>query len=216
MKKSAIFVMLCLAVVLMTGMARAETMLSDFEDNTLDGWQNYAGNPMVVVAAPLPGMGALSMQATINNQYWGQEVMQSWANPALVVANVNAGSSIDFDLVFPSAGYTMTYADIKLEVQNQGGILGNQTTGDMLHNLSNIAKDTLIHVSFDLTPYLPMDPTSTGMNLVFYINPGWTPDTYVPQTVYVDNVKIASVPEPATLVLLAMSSLMALLYWRKR
>ncbi|MGA2798648.1 MAG: PEP-CTERM sorting domain-containing protein [Thermoguttaceae bacterium] len=215
MKKSAIFVMLCLAVLL-TGMVRADVVVSNFEDNAVDGWFNYAGNPIAVIAAPaLPGLGNYSLEETVTNPYWGQITAQSWANATLNTANLNASQSIDMDLVFPSANWLPSWANLQLEVQDGGGSLGTQTNSFYL-NLTGLTKDAITPVSFPISSILPLDPTANFVNLSLWVQPGYDPawGTYTAK-VDIDNVTLV-VPEPATLVLLAMSGLMALLYWRKR
>jgi hypothetical protein len=224
MKKRAFFAMLCLAIALMTGMARADVVISNFEDNSVDGWTTYAGNPVAVVPAPLPGMGTYSMEETVNNAYWGEILIQSgkwgsgpndwWGNSMVNPTNINANSHLKLDIDFPAANWLPNYATVQLRLQSSGGaVSGDQwfTT-----NLTGLIKDAITPVDIDYSAFTPMDPGTTSINFILYVQPNYDPNwgTYTAKAV-IDNVTL-TVPEPATLVLLAMSGLMAILYWRKR
>lgn len=103
-----------MAIALIIQRANGQIMLSSFEDNTLDGWQQYSGNGMVVAAAPTSSLGVYSMLFTVNNQYWGQSVLPSWANSGVSVANLNANPAVSLDLYFPSTGWLANYADVNI------------------------------------------------------------------------------------------------------
>lgn len=51
---------------------------------------------------------------------------------------------------------------------------------------------------------MPRDTTATWGNLILFVQPGWVPGTYTPYTVYIDNVQINPVPEPATVALMGV------------
>jgi MYXO-CTERM domain-containing protein len=185
-----------IAAALAGGTASADVMLSDFESGTLDGWQNYSGNPIANVEIG----GSKTMQLTINNQYWGQSVMQDWSNPQLTTTNFNANSQLEFDVWIPSS-YTWGGLAYHAELQSAGD--PNWSGADLGLNVA--LKDAWQHVVYDYSAGLPR--TGAMTNLVTWFNPGWGPDAYTAQVIYIDNIKLTQVPEPAALGLLSVGGI---------
>jgi hypothetical protein len=203
MKTMKILSIGAVAVALILQQANGQIMLSSFESNTLDGWQQYSGNGMAVVAAPTPSLGVYSWLFTVNNQYWGQSVLPDWANGGVSVANLNANPIISLDLYFPSTGWLASYANVNVQWETGGGSLGTQN-GTISTSLGSLSFDTVTHLDVNLSSLMPRDPTATWGNLILFVQPGWVPGTYTPYNVYIDNVQISPVPEPATVGLMGV------------
>jgi hypothetical protein len=208
MKKYLLFLLCCLTIV-STAQA-ADIMVANFEDGTVDGINNWSGGTLAVATNPA-GQTGNWLDFGINNAYWGQLVIMDWANSAITVPNLLQTKSVDYDLVLDPATYTSTEVYLQIELQTSGGfdqwINGPTLTGFTL--------GTPYHVSIDVSSMMALiNPSAISPNLMIYVNP----KTGIPPTehVFMDNIQLIAVPEPATIVLLAMSGLMAILYWRKR
>jgi hypothetical protein len=167
MKMKILLTAVCAISAILT--TKADVVLSNFEDNTINGWQSWDSNPISTVAAPTASFGGYSMLETVNGQYWGKETLPSWANGLLTSANLNAGTQISFDLYFPSANWGATHADVKLEIQNGFGSTTLQTI-TASSTLNSITKDVVTHVTFDLSSFnVPLDPATTWVNMSLFV-----------------------------------------------
>jgi hypothetical protein len=207
-----------LAVSTVLSTQAQDVMVSDFENNTTQGWANN----VTVVAAPDVSLGSYSLQFSAAGQYWEHISVATWNNPQLSIANLNAGSQVSFDLYFPSAGWLTDHAEVRLEVWSGDpwvDIFGTQ-------NLSSLAHDSVINVTFDLSSFSMPRAATWGGGIDIFVNPGydWMWDTgsnpsgvpYTPQQVYIDNVQIVTpVPEPSTFALAGIG-LAGLVIFRRR
>lgn len=222
MTKKTMYLTGLLAVSAVLSTQAQNVMVSNFEDNTKDGWEDRNGNVAAVSAAPDASLGSYSLLQTINSQYSGNMSLSVWSgNSQLSMANLNAGSQISFDLYFPTVSWQADHAAVSLEVWSGDpwvDIFGTQ-------NLSSLTKDAVIHMTFDLSSFSMPRASTWGGGIDIYVEPGydWRWDgnnpsgvPYSAQQVYIDNVQIvAPVPEPGTMAL-AMAGGAALLFLRRR
>jgi hypothetical protein len=209
----------------------ANVMLSDFDsggpyNGGVQGWFGYGDVGAVgTVANPLGGTSTWMVKSP--GQYYGQSTLQSWANPTLNVANLNANTDLQFDLILPGSGPNAwlpsnASQNIAIELQACGGALGTQTR-DANVTFNGSLKDQVIHIDFNYyAAFGAFDPTGTFVNLSLNFSPGydWNWDsnnpshgTYAAQA-YLDNVQLVSVPEPTVLALAGLGAL-ALLRLRR-
>jgi hypothetical protein len=198
-RKSIVALGLCALMALVVS-ARADTMIADFEDGGVGGFQAWSGNPVSNVTVG----GTKAMQMVVTNQYWGQETTVDWANAAVNAANLNPADTIEFDLMLPSAGYiwpTAPTAQIKL---------WGPSEADQYAPAAAIPTSLLLDVWQHVVIPVPDRATALG-GIDIYLNPGYgSGGAYSQQVMYVDNLKFVSVPEPASLALLALGGLMGL------
>ena len=225
-----------LAAVLVFGAvnAGADVMLSDFDTGGpfyggVQGWFGY-GDAAAVSTIVNPTGGNSTWMVKSPGQYYGSCTMQSWANPALNVANINANTDLQFDLILPGSGphawlQNNTSQTINIALQLGGGTLGSQDhNADVTFDGS--IKDQIIHIDFNYnSAFGTYDPTATFANLSLNTSPGynWVWDSNNPNAVpyaaqlYIDNVQLTSavVPEPSALALCGMGGLCLALLRRR-
>ncbi len=153
----------------------------------------------------------------------------------------NSHSQWEFDAIVFDTGWISDTLSVKMGrdiYNNWGGTTVSSVTQDWhTFNVTKSNSDPDIQpvatVMHFVIPYTDIDPTAvpistdyTNGNLLlqmyfnFNYNPAGGTSADGTSHVYIDNLKLSGpplpVPEPATIIALAMAGLMGLLYWRKR
>lgn len=195
-----------------TAPAAVVATLSDFEPASFQSWQGvngwfgYGGNPVAAVTNDSAGIAASVagstqvMEVVINNQYWGQITAQNWANSTMTLANYTAADHVEFDLYLPA---TFTWPGLSIYLS--GDVNGPSVNPD----LAKVGQWQ--HIS---APIGAISKSDLAANTQLFLNPGWGTGgdygTYTGRTVYLDNIALTAVPEPAVLATLAACGLMVL------
>ena len=210
-----------LALVAINGTTSWAKVHSDFDSGGTyyggeQGWFNYDGNPDFGIGTPA---GASTQWLAVRpQQYWGKITSQSWATPDTTVADWNAHSHLEFEVVVDELWFPSGSATINIEFQVDGGSGGtiNQYADAMIDTSH---KNVVQHVSVPLAGLQPFDPTATTWNLSLNLFPGyaWEWDAANPAAVeiegryYIDNVQwTGAIPEPGSFVLIGSCGLMLL------
>jgi len=205
--------------------ASANVLLNDFVSQASNGgyyggtqgWFPYGAITMGFAdgvgsdPAPPAGGAGYSWAYMEPGQYYGHFTAQNWAygNNDLAVGVWNANSEYTADLIFPSSGAHEWLASVgtiplTLDIQFGGGAMGTVDQLDMI-NVNTSVQDTIIPITIPYTPNF--DPTATFANITMEISPGYQYgwDSSNPNGIpyaaymYMSNVQLQSVPEPATL-----------------
>jgi len=216
-------------LALLCGSAQGGTiLLNDFSSQTgyyggTQGWFPYGAIAMGFAdgvgsdpAPPVGGSGA-SWAYMEPGQYYGHFTAQNWAYGSgdLSPTVWNQYSHFLAEIIFPSSGPNQWIAEgsipLTIDIQFGGGNTGTVDQYDTVNVNTNV-QDTPIAVDIPYTPNF--DPTATFANITLEIDPGyqWGWDTTdnpnaIPYAayMYMTNVELSTVPEPATLGALAMS-----------
>jgi hypothetical protein len=224
-----VFLMLCvvIAALVMTNLAIADPVLiTDLETGNpwqawgTGSWQNRTQQIVTDYSVADPampgnwlevGVGGWGMGMTIIPR-WGAGVWNTWN-----VAQYNAHSNIEFDAVLWTGDDNMSWPSNTLTVAlNREGTGFGQLPSNMqwTFDVTNL-KDQVAHF---VIPYGDLETALPNADGDFQGYITYTTHT-TDGTIYLDNWKFtgpALVPEPATIISLALAGLMGLLYWRKR
>jgi hypothetical protein len=237
--------MLCalVAAVAITSIATADTLvITDLESgNPFQAWGvgSWQIRTQQIVTDYTPeigqtgnwieaGVGAWG-QGMLILPRWGANVWNTWNSDTY-----NAHSSIGFDAIMFQGQDNMSWPSNTLAFKLGLDCDGQPQVNQNLHflDLTNLwqtiqldpedpdSKITYIkaHFSVPYTDISPVEVPPDGGSFQGYLNFYTTTSD---GTLYLDNFTLEGpplppVPEPATIVLLAMAGLMGLLYWRKR
>jgi PEP-CTERM motif len=218
----------CAAFALLGGStAHGQVQVNDFVSQSSNGgyyggtqgWFPYGAVAMGFAdgiggdPAPPTGAGSLSWAYMEPGQYYGHFTAQNWAfgNNQLGVGVWNANNLFSADLIFPSSGPNQWFAEgtipLTLDIQFGGGVDGTVDQFDTINVNTNL-QDTIIPIDIPYTP--DFDPTATFANVTMEIDPGynygWDPGnpSSIPYAayMYMSDVQLSQVPEPATLGIL--------------
>ncbi len=168
---------------------------------------------------------------------------EDWGN--MNINTYNQHSQYEFDaIVFSDSSWASNTLSVKMRRDILGGWGSSQMIPQagqdwQTYDVSGLKTNpdpeiqpfaTIIHFTIPYTDVdavqIPLandfDNGNTELQLYFDFtyNPAGGTDADGPSYVYIDNLKLSGdplpVPEPATIVMLALAGLMGLLYWRKR
>ena len=222
MKNGVICVAIAAAMLLCTGVVQAQTLAYSFETIVPpNGPDGFFGLGATVSQEPTIGVTHLENSLKYEVGTGGfvgartETVPPTLNNPPGVVA-------VMFDLTITQA-YTDTFANMGVTVfghaTNPGGpgTFGNQVQFANEYPIAGKAPGTYhnqtINLDLSVGPYRPgesfnqifgpVDPNdlTVASAFQFYINK----NVLTPITVYIDNVRLVGIPEPATAVLLSMA-----------
>lgn len=217
--------------------ARASLLVNDFLTATSGAGGNYYGGTQgwfpygalaMGIASPTPAGGAGFSWAYMEpGQYYGHFTAQNWAfgSNQLGVATWNANSALTADLIFPSSGAHEWFAGgsipVTLDIQFGGGSMGTVDQFDTINVNTNV-QDTIIPITIPYTPNF--DPTATFANVTMEISPGYNYgwDSSNPNAIpyaaymYMTNVQLTTVPEPASIGALGTGLTMLMLRRRRQ
>ncbi len=172
-------------------LSRAATPLTNFEDGTTQGWQNWS-NPRIAVPDPT-GDSAYMLKLDVGQQQFAEWVLPNFANTAVTAANINANNRFEFDAYFPSATWLNGTAQVKVGFDSANG---EQTA---LQQTITVTPDARQHIVIDYASLGTMSfPPNDWLNINLYIFPGTytngTP-TY-PQSLDIGNVALNMASHP--------------------
>ena len=172
------------------------TLLATFEGALDTNW-NAAGPSTTFgnTVGVTDGSDSLKVAAASG---WQQSV---YLADASVVADLIAGATLDMDVTIPAdAGVAPIddWADVYLVMQGDGQ--------SWLSSAAPVATDgTTVTQSWDYhASGATLNPAATWFEIILVVNPGAARD------IYVDNIRITSVPEPSSLLLVGMGGLASL------
>jgi len=148
-----------------------------------------------------------------SGQYWGQLVGQSWGNPGISTASVNAAPRLEFDLDLSE----YTWGRLFIRVDLTSGATAGQQSGSITYDLSHLVAENeatltaaplnphVQHVSMDLSSFTPREDPASFVDLAVFLQPnfhGYWDDAlqtfistpYEAQAFYVDNMRWTSDP----------------------
>jgi hypothetical protein len=208
-----------------SSVASAQVQVNDFVSQSSNGgyyggtqgWFPYGAKAMGFAdgvgsdPAPPAGGAGFSWAYMEPGQYYGHFTAQNWAfgNNQLAVGVWNANNEFSADLIFPSSGANEWLSGVgtiplTLDIQFGGGAMGTVDQYDTI-NVNTSVQDTIIPIDVLYTP--DFDPTATFANITMEIDPGyqWGWDPGNPSSIpyaaymYMSDVQLQYVPEPATL-----------------
>jgi hypothetical protein len=217
--------MLCIGVValaMIASVASADVVLADFEtSNPMQQWGNNRSE--TIVTDYLPEIGMTGNWLELGTwQWWGKMFDPDWADPYTATeVNWNDHSVLEFDAVMFSDVWPSN--ELHLILDREGGDDPYHIPYKEMTRILDVTDlhDQVVHFAIDyseLGPQVPVPPVWQWFDIDFnfFGGDGGTDNDLI----YLDNFKLSGpplpIPEPTTIVLLAMAGLMGLLYWRKR
>jgi hypothetical protein len=225
MKTKRAFLVCIIALTLTVGSALAESVL--ITDNTatnpwqtwgVGSWQNRSQQ---IVANPDVVLGATGDWLEMGVWGWGgMGIIPRWAGGMWDVFNAtqyNNHSQLEMDVLIKSDLWPSTSLAVKFDRDGTG--ISQVGAPWQVFDVTDAVDDHIYHVvlpyasltngfkvtdaNADFQGYLSFG-TTTGDGLLYIDNLTWT------------GAPLQDVPEPTTIVMLALAGLMGLLYWRKR
>ncbi len=220
---------------LMTGSAHAtalpsSVLIDNFSQDTVGAAPSevigYQGQTLTVVSSGTADGNML--QVKIANQYSAQ---LQFGTAGTTPANWDNYQDISFDLLFPNTSTATLYPGTSIDVQQAGYQGGGQTTqavnlgtgGNGIYPSvpSSNASTTLVPVNIPISQIPPAVLPGSWFQVILNIYPGYDSGATGPWTFDMGNVQFtnpvtSTIPEPATIGLLAIGGLGLLLLGRRR
>jgi hypothetical protein len=209
---------IAVAFFLCAGVARAQ-LIESWENNA-DGWQispfgTQAANFQIAGFSNTTGVSdgqySMAVGPTATNTSSGPNYSQLLISPdlptgyALNVTDIlKNASDLKFDVFAPSGSFGF-FLQIDCDINNSA--TGFKSLDNFSYQSANLGNETTFTVPIDAATRAQLAASGTGTTIIFQVGGGFTANN---ETFYIDNVRATPAPEPATIGLLAVGSVLSL------